>query len=175
MGRNVEIKARAGGLEEALRRAAALADSGPELIVQEDTFFVVSRGRMKLRLLHERAGELIVYERPDAEGPKASRYRIFPTDSPGLLRDLLSESLEVLGTVRKRRHLFLAGQTRIHVDEVEGLGIFVELEVVLREGQGEAEGEAVARRLMEGLGIRGKDLVAGAYLDLLLRRRARSD
>jgi predicted adenylyl cyclase CyaB len=169
MGCNVEIKARTEDLGKALERAAARADSGPELILQEDTFFAVPRGRMKLRFFSERAGELIVYDRPDAKGPKASRYRIFPTAAPGLLRELLSESLEVLGTVRKRRHLFLAGRTRIHVDEVEGLGSFVELEVVLREGEGEAEGEAVARGLMKGLGIREEDLVAGAYLDLLLR------
>jgi adenylate cyclase class IV len=167
MGRNVEIKARAGDLSGLLARAGEVAGSGPELIVQEDTFFPVPRGRLKLRVFSGTSGELILYERPDAPGPKSSSYRIVPTRHPRSLLALLSAALGVLGVVRKRRHLFLAGQTRIHVDEVEGLGSFVELEVVLREGQSEAEGQSVARGLMAELGIAEADLVAGAYLDLL--------
>jgi adenylate cyclase class IV len=167
MGRNVEIKARAGDLPELLARAAAVAGTVPELILQEDTFFAVPRGRLKLRVFSETSGELILYERPDAPGPKTSAYRIVPTRSPAALLDLLAAALGVLGVVRKRRHLFLAGQTRIHVDEVEGLGTFLELEVVLRAGQGVSEGEAIARGLMAELGVAEEALVAGAYLDLL--------
>lgn len=168
MGRNVEIKARAPDLREILARAAAVADSGPELLFQEDTFFVVPRGRLKLRRFSESRGELILYDRRDAPGPEVSSYRIVPTTSPRTLLELLSAGLGVLGVVRKRRHLFLAGHTRIHVDEVEGLGSFLELEVVLEEGQAVAEGEAIARGLMAELGVGEEDLVAGAYLDLLL-------
>jgi adenylate cyclase class IV len=63
--------------------------------------------------------------------------------------------------------LYLVGRTRIHLDEVEGLGAFLELEVVLADGQPEAEGEVIARRLLADLGVRDEDRVARAYIDLL--------
>jgi predicted adenylyl cyclase CyaB len=69
--------------------------------------------------------------------------------------------------VRKRRLLYLVGRTRIHLDEVEGLGAFLELEVVLADGEEEAEGEVIARRLLADLGVRDEDRVAKAYIDLL--------
>ena len=71
------------------------------------------------------------------------------------------------GVVRKTRYLYLAGQTRIHLDDVEGLGQFMELEVVLRPDQTDAEGQAIAEDLMARLGIRKEDLLEGAYMDLL--------
>jgi len=64
----------------------------------------------------------------------------------------------------------LVGQTRIHIDEVEGLGSFLELEVVLQEGQQPEEGMAIATALMEKLGVKKKDLIAGAYIDLIKKR-----
>ena len=79
-------------------------------------------------------------------------------------------ALGVSGTVRKRRTLFLAGNTRIHLDEVEGLGDFMELEVVLAEGESVEEGQAIAYRLMAQLGVEKEKLLTGAYLDMLARR-----
>jgi predicted adenylyl cyclase CyaB len=84
----------------------------------------------------------------------------------------------VRGEARKRRWLYLAGQARIHLDEVEGLGTFLEVEVELQPGQSPAEGERIARELRRGLDVRDDDLVRGAYLDLLGtagRRDDRSD
>jgi adenylate cyclase class IV len=69
--------------------------------------------------------------------------------------------------VRKRRWLLLVGQTRIHLDRVEGLGDFMELEVVLRDGQSDAEGCEVAEQLMQALGLSNAPRLAGAYLDLI--------
>jgi predicted adenylyl cyclase CyaB len=92
------------------------------------------------------------------------------TDDPDGLRRLLSEALGIEGTVRKKRHLFLAGQTRIHLDEVENLGNFLELEVMLQEGQRAEDGMAIANELMEKLGLKKKDLIAGAYIDLIKKR-----
>jgi predicted adenylyl cyclase CyaB len=83
------------------------------------------------------------------------------------MRTILTSILGVLGVVRKRRWLYRTGQTRIHLDRVEGLGEFMELEVVLGPGQTEAEGIGVARGLMNRLGIAEDQLVEAAYLDLL--------
>jgi adenylate cyclase class IV len=63
--------------------------------------------------------------------------------------------------------LFISGQTRIHFDEVEGLGRFVELEVVLAAGQPEEEGRRIAESLMKELGISKSDLIDCAYVDML--------
>jgi predicted adenylyl cyclase CyaB len=137
------------------------------VLEQEDTFFSVPEGRLKLRVFPDGKGELIAYRRPDAVGPKTSEYFVYRTAHPEILSALLDRSLGVRGVVRKRRLLYLAGPTRIHLDEVEGLGAFLELEVVLADGQPEAEGEAIARRLLSDLGVRDEDRVAAAYIDLL--------
>ena len=167
MPRNVEIKARAR-LAEARRAVDWLSGSLVGSFRQDDTFFRVPRGRLKLRRLAHDRGELIFYERPDAAGPRGSDYTIMPTDDPDRWSDLLAESLGVIGAVRKRRTLYEIGQTRVHLDEVDGLGEFVELEVVLSDGQTEEDGVRIARELMGKLGIGEEDLVETAYVDLLM-------
>jgi len=169
MPSNVEIKARADDPVAIRRRAEALADAPGQRLTQEDVFFRTAHGRLKLRILSPAQAELIYYERCDAPGPKRSDYRVSPVGDPAALRAVLSAALGVRGIVRKRRTLLCAGQTRIHLDEVEGLGDFVELEVALRPGQEPAEGESIARNVMARLGIPPAALVAGAYLDLLER------
>ncbi|MBS1200615.1 MAG: adenylate cyclase [Proteobacteria bacterium] len=165
--RNVEIKARVADLAAVEARAAAIADSGPVDISQDDTFFTCPRGRLKLRQLAPDHGQLIHYQRPDQGGPKLSDYVIAPTPDPAALREALTRAYGVAGRVRKHRRLYLAGRTRIHLDRVEGLGDFMELEVVLDAGDDTAGGEAEARRIMLALGVDERDLIEGAYVDLM--------
>lgn len=167
MSRNVEIKARVADAETFARAARGIAGSEAEIILQSDVFFVVPRGRLKLRRLPRDRAELIWYERSDAAGPETSSYRLVPVDDPDGLEAALSDALGVRGTVRKTRRLFRAGRTRIHLDAVDGLGDFMELEVVLAEGEDAAAGETEARELMDALGIVEADLVETAYVDLL--------
>jgi adenylate cyclase class IV len=167
MGRNIELKARARDVERQRRLAVELSGGEGELLAQIDTFFVVPAGRLKLRELAPDRGELIHYHRPDSPGVKQSVYSIVPTSQPAALRDLLAGALGVAGAVRKRRRLYLVGQTRVHIDEVEGLGEFLELEVVLRPEQTASDGERIAAGLREALDIRDEDLVDRAYVDLL--------
>ena len=167
MPANIEIKARVADPEALLARARNIASTAPEVILQTDTFFQVPEGRLKTREFADGSGELIFYRRPDAEGPKTSSYAISRTADGSALRGLLSTALEVRGVVRKKRLLLLAGRTRIHLDEVEGLGSFMELEVVLADGDDPAGGDQEAAELMAKLGIHAEDLVSGAYIDLL--------
>ena len=83
------------------------------------------------------------------------------------MKTVLSRALGVRGVVRKERLLYIVGQTRVHLDNVAGLGSFVELEVVLRQGQSDAEGQMVARDLMAILDICEEDLLDRAYVDML--------
>jgi adenylate cyclase len=167
MPRNVEIKAKIHNLPQLRARAQSIADSGPFEIQQDDTFFVCHYGRLKLRIFSESRGELIFYKRDDLPNPKESQYIITPTSTPYELRETLVLALGECGRVRKQRTLFLAGKTRIHLDEVEGLGAFMELEVVLSDGETIAEGIETGHRIMQQLGIRDRDLVDRAYVDLL--------
>ena len=168
MPSNVEIKARIPSVDALLPIAQALSDDKHlQRIHQDDTFFAVPHGRLKLRVFSNGAGELIHYHRPDATGPKLSDYVLVPVADPDSLREALARACGLIGRVRKHRILALVGPTRIHLDQVEGLGDFLELEVTLQGGHTEAEGTAIAHDLMARLGVAPDQLVEGAYLDLL--------
>jgi len=173
MPTNVEIKAKVRNHARLKSLVEALALTPSQVIVQEDTFFAVPRGRLKLRKFSSNPAELIYYEREDGPGPKESRYAISRTSEPDSLKAVLQQSLGVRGIVRKQRTLYLVGQTRIHLDEVEGLGPFVELEVVLQSHQSRADGIQIARGLMAKLEIQDADLVEQAYVDLMLTNTGR--
>jgi predicted adenylyl cyclase CyaB len=164
---NIEIKARARNFDEIRRRAERLSSIPVETIPQEDIFFNTPQGRLKLRVLAKDRGQLIYYTRPDQEGPKRSDYHIFHTSDPANLKRVLELAYGIRGVVRKTRYLYHVGQTRVHLDEVEGLGQFMELEVVMQEGQSDIEGQAIAENLMASLGVERTDLLEGAYMDLL--------
>jgi predicted adenylyl cyclase CyaB len=164
---NIEIKARARNFDEIRRRAERLSSIPVETIPQEDIFFNTPQGRLKLRVLAKDRGQLIYYTRPDQEGPKRSDYHIFHTSDPANLKRVLELAYGIRGVVRKTRYLYHVGQTRVHLDDVEGLGQFMELEVVMQEGQSDREGQAIAEDLMASLGVERTDLLEGAYMDLL--------
>jgi predicted adenylyl cyclase CyaB len=163
----IEFKAKIRDYHAASATAMALSGARPRIITQEDVFFQCSKGRLKLRILGERQGELIHYLRDDVSGPKPSFYTVVSTSAPHELRRLLADALGETIVVRKTRALYLVGSTRIHLDEVEGLGAFLEVEVVLEEGQTAEQGKEIAADILQHFGIRESDLIATAYADLL--------
>jgi predicted adenylyl cyclase CyaB len=167
MPSNIEIKAHARDFAALRQRAEALSDAPCEVIPQEDTFFRVDKGRLKLRDLGAGRAQLIYYQRPDMNGPKRSDYHIASISDVENLKRVLELAYGIRGVVKKTRYLYLAGQTRIHLDDVQGLGRFMELEVVMRDGQSDAEGQSIAKELMQKLGVEPADLLEGAYVDLL--------
>jgi len=170
MPRNVEIKARIDSVEALGAKAAAFASEGPIEIAQDDTFFRCDAGRLKLRTLSATEGELIFYRRADRQGPKESFYVRTPTTDPDGLREALSLAWGQTGRVVKQRTLYLVGRTRVHLDRVQGLGDFMELEVVLRDDESAEAGVREAHALMAQLGVEPERLVATAYVDLLAAR-----
>lgn len=167
MTRNIEIKARVQSVEAMTRIVAAIADEGPTEIAQDDTFFRCEAGRLKMRTFSTDSGELIFYRRANQQGPKESFYVRSPTSAPGKLREALSLAYGQIGRVRKHRTLFLVGRTRIHLDRVEGLGHFLELEVVLADDEPAEVGIREAEELMQRLGIQPAQLIESAYVDFL--------
>jgi len=166
---NIEIKARITSEQTGRIRSEARARSSrePEVQLQRDTFYRAPSGRLKLRELGDGTGELIAYERPDRAGPKHSSYVVSPCANPGSLHAALARSVGVRGVVEKRREVIHVGRTRVHLDEVVGLGSFLELEVVLGDALTPEQGEAIAAELMEVFGIGAGALVDVAYIDLL--------
>jgi len=166
MPKNVEIKARVDDLEQMREKAAQIADGPATVLHQEDIFFTSPRGRLKLRLQNGTA-ELIYYFRENTTGPRGSDYLCLPVPDPIAARRMLGMVHGERGVVRKTRWLYMVAQTRVHLDRVQGLGDFLELEVVLMEGQTTEEGALIARELIGRLGIDEKNLLNRAYVDLM--------
>jgi predicted adenylyl cyclase CyaB len=167
MPKNIEIKARVDSLQKLLPMVASLANAGPEHVVQDDTFFSCPNGRLKLRVLPDGHGVLIYYRRADELGPKPSFYVHSETSDPDGLRSVLTEAYGQVGRVRKHRTVFHIGQTRVHLDFVDELGEFLELEVTLGDTLKRDVAVSEAHRLLAVFGIEDDALEKGAYLDLL--------
>lgn len=170
MPSNIEIKAYSRDFEHQKSIAEQLSKSKATLLIQEDVFFPTTNGRLKLRIFSPNKAELIQYDRPDVQGIKQSNYIISKTSEPETLKQVLSTALGVSTIVKKKRHLYLVGQTRIHLDEVDNLGNFIELEVVLKPGQSPEEGQSIAQDIMEKMSIKQEDLISCAYADLLEKK-----
>ena len=158
MPENVEIKARAHDFDRQRSLASLLCGQAGEKILQRDTFYNVPQGRLKLREFGDGSGELIYYLRPDDRQAKLSDYVLSKVAVPDALNAVLSKALTLAGEVCKERCLYL--------HRVEGLGEFIELEVVMRSGQPINEGQQIVADLMERLEIAEEDLIAEAYIDL---------
>ena len=169
MPSNVEIKAKVVDPERLRSEAIRIANVSCQSLYQEDVFFRSGSGRLKIRIFSDDLGELIYYERPDTDGVKQSDYQIYRTANPRELRRVLADALGETVTVKKKREVFIAGQTRIHLDEVEGLGAYMELEVVLKPEQTFEEGSRIASDLMRELGVKESELVPCAYSDLMMK------
>jgi predicted adenylyl cyclase CyaB len=169
MPSNIEIKATLMDRSAAEATAVRLSDTPAKIIHQEDYFFSSRGARLKLRIFSSEQGELIRYERSDMADVRRSNYIIARTPDPKMLLEILSATLGVTGVVTKTRTLYRIGQTRVHLDEVKGLGDFLELEVVLQPGQNESDGKEIARTLLQEFGIDSRHLIAEAYVDLLAR------
>ncbi|MCP3984387.1 MAG: class IV adenylate cyclase [bacterium] len=165
---NIEIKARCADLASARARAEAIATSWVGAERQVDTYFCTRRGRLKLRESSRAGAQLIPYLRPDQQGPKRSDYQLVPVPEPEETLRLLRELLGVHKVVRKQREIAMVGNVRIHLDRVEGLGTFLELEAVFDASpEAEVEERRKVDRLMEQLGIRAADLIDTSYEAML--------
>jgi homotetrameric cytidine deaminase len=166
---NVEIKAMDADPDATVARCLALGAEDRGVLVQRDTYFATRHGRLKLREDPHRGGELIAYRRKDALEPGESSYVLAPSEEPSTLREALDAALGTTVVVSKRRRLFVWENVRIHLDDVDGLGTFIELEAIVGPDDGElvAAYENVAR-LRSELAISDDALIAVGYSDLLL-------
>jgi adenylate cyclase, class 2 len=164
---NVEIKARCTDAPAAERAVAAAGAVWECAIEQVDTYFKVPDGRLKLRRADGVDEALIFYRRPDDRAPKVSRYELVPVAPGQQIGSVLEQALGIKTVVRKRRQLWRLDNVRIHLDQVEGLGSFIEFEVEVLPGRDVDRCRAQAEALLAQIGITRSDLLAGSYSDLL--------
>jgi adenylate cyclase, class 2 len=160
-----------------VRSVRACEELGAEdkgTLVQRDTYFEAPRGRLKLREEPDAVAQLIAYERPDLSAHKESRYRLIEVPEPAELRAALEAVLGITVVVSKARRLFVYEGVRIHVDRVDGLGDFIELEAVVADGGDPADFEQLLDDLRGSLSIRDEDLLRGSYSDLFMLLSSRA-
>lgn len=100
---------------------------------QEDIYFNAPEGRLKLRKESSGASQLIFYHRPDCAAVRESQYQIYQTADSSALESLLKNALGIRLVVKKRRTLYLFRNVRIHLDRVDSLGDYLELESVVSD------------------------------------------
>lgn len=177
-GRNVELKARCADVEAVEARAVAAGAERVGVLHQRDTYFAAPRGRLKLRVErrepwpglpgeHDLTAELVHYERADEALARESAYELLPVDDPDTARATLDARLGTTVDVLKTRGLLLWRGVRIHLDDVDGLGTFVELEAVVGPAGDAAECAAKVAELRGTLGIDDADVQAQGYAGLL--------
>jgi predicted adenylyl cyclase CyaB len=137
---------------------------------QTDTYFKVRNGRLKLRE-GTIENSLIFYSRPSQAGPKQSDVAVYQTEPRPNLKEVLTSALGVLTTVNKQREIYFIGNVKFHVDAVESLGSFVEIEAIDTDGTiGRDKLLGQCRQYMDLLGIEAEDLVEGSYSDMLVEQ-----
>jgi homotetrameric cytidine deaminase len=163
---NVELKAHDPDPSGTAARCLGLGAIDRGVLRQTDTYFMARRGRLKLRSQAEDGSELIAYQRPDE--PETSESTYVRVSVPDAVVEALDAALGTTVVVSKRRRLFLWEGVRIHLDEVDGLGAFIEFEAVLPDAGDLETARAKVARLRSELGIEDAALVAAGYADLLI-------
>jgi predicted adenylyl cyclase CyaB len=171
MPSNLEYKTSCANHRENLRRATECGAEDLGVLVQEDIYFDVPAGRLKLRRFGDGSAELIGYTRPDLRGARQSEYVKIAVESPEEVLRTFTTLFGVRTTVRKRRRLFLRRGCRIHLDEVETLGSFLEFEIPV---PGEADPHTLLEELLGIFGVLFDAAIAGSYADLRHRQTRNS-
>lgn len=163
--RNIEIKAHLRDWDTAVETCLSLNTVNKGILRQVDTYFNVPEGRLKLREAEPGGCELIYYHRPEVVEPKSSEYQL--QEVPPALKDFLATALGVNAVVDKERHLYLWRNVRIHLDQVQGLGRFIEFEAVLSEFYDEEDSRENIRKLLREFALESTDLLAASYQDMI--------
>ncbi len=164
---NIELKACCDDLEKLREICRSLGAESQEPDRQLDTYFRVAHGRLKLRESLLSGAGLIFYIRADVAGPRESHYETCQVEDPERLKRTLQKALGVRAVVAKRREAFVIGNVRIHLDKVQDLGAFVELEGIV-DDPAELMGVAEeVRGLREAIGIDARSLLKESYSDLI--------
>jgi adenylate cyclase, class 2 len=173
--RNIELKATDLDPSASLEVCRALGAEDCGTIAQRDTYFEVARGGLKLREEQPGRPHLIQFERASEPQQRESRYRIIEVSDGTALCAALAAAIGIRGVVVKHRHLLLWQSVRIHLDAVEQLGTFIELEAVAPPDSDLTHEHRLVAELRDALGITDERLVALGYAAQLIRANGDPD
>jgi predicted adenylyl cyclase CyaB len=165
--RNLELKARLDSLDTARQIAQRLATEQRRTQVQTDVYFHCRHGRLKLRHIKGSSAQLVSYTRPDQQEISLSRYRLAEVPDAVAVEQALADALGIWLSVRKCREIYMYHNVRIHLDQVEGLGVFLEFEAVLGPTADEPTSQQRLDFLTHQFGIRPESLIEKSYSDML--------
>lgn len=167
--RNLEAKFKLSDFDGAYGRAEAIGFAFQGVLAQRDTFFIVPCGKLKLR--EQPDGAWLIHYRRDHEGElELSNYDIVAMANPEPTRAILTAALGILAEVRKERTLLLRRNVRLHLDKVDGLGEFGEIEAVLSDNDSANVHRMEVDGILAALEILGEDLIDISYFELMRRR-----
>ena len=169
MPQNLELKATVPSIEKVTRVARHLHARSKGILYQQDSYYNIPRGRLKLRIINRRSAELILYSRPDKTGSRYSDYVVLPVANVQQVQTLCEKIFGKTVEVVKKRRLYLYKNSRIHLDEVRGLGTFIEFEVLVTKGKRQAQ--HLMSFLREEFCISHEALVSCSYSDMLMKRK----
>ena len=168
---NVEIKAKCFHPEMVEAFLFAHNAKFVGLDVQEDAYFNISTGRLKLRK-GDIENNLIFYNRSNQAGPKNSYFDLVKIEDAKGLKDVLEKSCGIKMVVRKRREIYYIDNVKFHIDDVPGLGSFVEIEAGnILANKTETELLEQCNFYLKEFGVKKEDLVAESYSDLLIKAK----
>lgn len=162
---NVEFKAEIRNLEAARRQCGLVGAEYRGSFVQIDTYFRIADGRLKRRETPGRPVEWIFYRRPDGPVARLAQYT-FLTDEQARVR-FGEGTLIPWKVVRKTRELWMVGNVRVHLDQVEDLGLYVEFEAVVSARHDLAECRAMVQHLREEFAPIMGEALGGSYESLV--------
>lgn len=166
---NVEIKARCRDQEGIRHILKARNARYIGLDHQVDTYFLTDSGRLKLREGNIE-NNLIWYQRADQAGPKTSHCILYKTEKGSALKNILQETMGVMVIVDKVREIYFIDNIKIHLDRVEGLGTFLEIEAQSEVGDKTEDFlNSQCTGLMEEFGTSPDDLLKDSYSDLIMK------
>jgi predicted adenylyl cyclase CyaB len=169
MPQNLELKARIPSVSEAVRTAHRLKARAKGILRQCDIYYMVPRGRLKLRIINNRSAELIFYSRPNNKGSRYSDYLVLPVGNAKLTNALCRAAFGQKVVIEKKRRLFIYKNSRIHLDEVNGLGTFIEFEILVRYGKRQAQ--KLLEVLTKEFAITHAAILGISYSDMLLHKK----
>jgi adenylate cyclase class 2 len=167
---NIEIKAKSANQDE-IRRILKLHKADFKGIDHQiDTYFNVPFGRLKLREGNIE-NYLIQYDREDKNGPKQSNAVLYKTSPNPALKDILTKALGILAVVDKQREIYFIDNVKFHIDNVKGLGTFIEIEAIDKNPSiGREKLSEQCNFYMALFKISQRDLISVSYSDLLLKK-----
>ncbi len=164
--KNLELKSKYADINKLCKLMRRLGAKYQKTMHQIDTYYVVKKGRLKLRETDGEASQLVYYERPDEGASRYSDYSIVKIADASEFKRIMTVALSVRARVDKVRELWMYGNTRIHIDDVDGLGRSVELETVITNQTG-AEAQSEHYFVKNALEIDDADIISLSYSDLV--------